>query len=200
METIRRLPYKLLYIGVIIFSVELAFANPKENVSVVFPQITEVSVRAFGNDTVIFVHSNGIPAFIARADQDLMVILDYMQLTPFQFSEYNDLETARSENLKTGAVYYLRKKNNKALVDQHIAKPGETLWDISQKYGVKLDKLLTYNRMNSAGQMVDGQVLNLRKKKKNMPLQVYPEYQKESKIDPWKDLKKAYLNIEKKQT
>ncbi|UZR94953.1 LysM peptidoglycan-binding domain-containing protein [Chondrinema litorale] len=195
METIRKLSYTLLFIGAIIFSVDFASANPKEYTSVVFPQITEVSVRAFGNDTVIFVHSNNIPAFIARPDQDLMVILDYMQLTPFQFSEFNDLETARSENLKTGAVYYLRKKNNKALVDQHIAKPGETMWDISQMYGVKLDKILVYNRIGNAEQMVVGQVLNLRKKKKNLPLQVYPEYQSESEGDPWKDLKKTYLNI-----
>ena len=55
--------------------------------------------------------------------------------------KYNDLY--KDYNIKAGDILYLEKKHNKASKEHtvHTVKAGESMHSISQKYGIKLDKL-----------------------------------------------------------
>ena len=52
---------------------------------------------------------------------------------------FNDVD--RDAELKPGSVVYLQSKKNRAarLVDKYVAEGGETLWEIAQRFAVKLE-------------------------------------------------------------
>src|SRR5690606_17831029 len=59
-------------------------------------------------------------------------------------------------------AYYLQPKRNKAKVHYHVLQPGEDLWTVSQKFGVKLSKLKQKNRIEDDEALKPGRVLWLR--------------------------------------
>ncbi len=89
-----------------------------------------------------------------------------LKLMPWQLPKYN--ETDASTPLKEGQVVYLQPKRRKAErgKDTHIVQEGETMYDISQKYAIKLNRLYILNRMEEGTQPAPGEKLNLRKKRK----------------------------------
>ena len=62
-------------------------------------------------------------------------------------------------NLYAGQILYLQPKRDKAEPgkETHIVAEGDTMYSISQKYGVKLKKLYEYNRMSEGERPVAGQ-------------------------------------------
>ena len=154
--------------------------------------LTEVTVRSFNGDTAIFAKANNIPVFIAKKSQNLSAILSYMQITPYQFSIYNDLPV--NSDLQAGVIYYLRPKQNKSEILYHYKRPGESLWDISQIYGVKIKKLLKKNRMKSVLEVQDGQRINLAKKRKaSNSIQIDEQLAAKEPIDPWLPIKQRFI-------
>ncbi|MDZ7606554.1 MAG: LysM peptidoglycan-binding domain-containing protein [Cyclobacteriaceae bacterium] len=106
------------------------------------------------------VRINGIPGFIATPDDNLITSPDKHKISRAQFLQYNDMMA--SDLIKPGQVYYLRSKKTKARVHHHVTLPGETTWSISQKFGIKLQRLLMKNRMAITEQPSEGMVLWLR--------------------------------------
>lgn len=88
-----------------------------------------------------------------------------LELLPWELKKYNELDD--SATLKPGQVLYLQPKRNKAErgYDIHIVEEGETMYSISQLYGIKLDELYEKNRMEKGEQPKPGQKIWLRKKK-----------------------------------
>ncbi len=74
-----------------------------------------------------------------------------------RFAEYNDMK--ENDLLRIGQVYYIEPKASKASVPFHVVREGETLWDISQMYGVKLANLLSYNRFETVQRLQRGRVI-----------------------------------------
>lgn len=74
-----------------------------------------------------------------------------------RFVEYNDMK--ENDLLRIGQVYYIQSKASKASVPFHVAREGETLWDISQMYGVKLANLLSFNRFETVQRLQRGRVI-----------------------------------------
>lgn len=83
----------------------------------------------------------------------------------WQIYKYNDI--AKSEERSKGGIIYLQPKRAKAKEDFHTVEKGESMWDISQRYGIKLKKLYKKNRMNKGDEPQVGQRLYLRKNKPN---------------------------------
>ncbi|MBR7068080.1 MAG: LysM peptidoglycan-binding domain-containing protein [Bacteroidales bacterium] len=48
----------------------------------------------------------------------------------------------------------------------HVAEAGETMYQISQKYGIKLKSLYRLNAMDKGNEPEEGQLIYLRRKKK----------------------------------
>jgi len=74
--------------------------------------------------------------------------------------------------LTIGQVYYIQQKLGKASVPFHVVREGETLWDISQMYGVRLSNLLDFNRFDSVQRLQRGRVIWLQATRpKNKPIE-----------------------------
>lgn len=82
---------------------------------------------------------------IAKKGETAESIANENELALFEFCKYNDIK-AKTKIIE-GEKYYLVAKKKKSETDFHTVKQGETLWNISQKYGVKLKKLRKYNHL-----------------------------------------------------
>ena len=95
---------------------------------------------------------------------------------------YNNLY--RGAKLEPGTIIYLQPKRRKAAVGNeiHRVEAGQTMYDISQIYGVKLKHLYRKNHMMEGEQPLEGTDIYLRKKKREPVLKLEPdreEYEEE---------------------
>jgi membrane-bound lytic murein transglycosylase D len=110
----------------------------------------------------VFYSWNGIKAIIAEPGDNIDKIAIRAGISKEQFLEYNDLRIF--DQIRVGQVYYVKHKNRRAKIPYHTVKPNETLWEISQNYGIKLNQLLKKNRMERPEKLKPGRVLWLRKR------------------------------------
>ncbi len=101
----------------------------------------------------------------ARAGDTYRSIADELELPRGIVAKWN--ESAPDQQLVEGQVVYLQAKRNKLKhPDTHTVVQGETLWGISQHYGVKASKLAQYNNIDVADKLKPGQVIRLTKPKR----------------------------------
>jgi len=88
-----------------------------------------------------------------------------LDLLPWELKKYNELDD--SATLKPGQILYLQPKRKKAArgYDVHVVQEGDTMYSISQYYGIKLDELYDKNLMKEGEQPEPGQKIWLRKDK-----------------------------------
>ncbi|GAA0879012.1 hypothetical protein GCM10009119_19800 [Algoriphagus jejuensis] len=90
-----------------------------------------------------------------------------------KFLKLNDLDA--NDRIESGKYYYTEKKKTSAEVETHIVMPGETLWSISQKYGLRLSSLKSKNRIRKDSDLKAGMVLNLiDPRKRGEDIQIVP--------------------------
>jgi LysM repeat protein len=87
---------------------------------------------------------------------------------------YNNLY--KGAKLEPGSIIYLQPKRRKAAQgnEVHQVKEGQTMYDISQIYGVKLKHLYRMNFMMEGEQPLEGTEINLRRKKREPVLKLEP--------------------------
>jgi peptidoglycan lytic transglycosylase D len=103
---------------------------------------------------------NGIRAIRAMQGETINDLARRTNVSVLKIKVYNDLDL--KGNLAGGNYYYLKNKKSKGKVHYHVVQPNETLWRISQDYGMKLKKLLSKNRMRKTEELKVGRVLWLR--------------------------------------
>ncbi len=117
---------------------------------------------------------NGIIAVRARKGETVAGLASRANVSLMEFMKFNDVEI--DHPIESGELYLLGKKKAKAAQDFHKVKYGETLWSISQQYGVKIKKLKNYNRLASVAVVVPGSTLWLNAKKPNdREVEIAPE-------------------------
>jgi len=106
---------------------------------------------------------NRIDFFIVSEGDTYRSLEKEFGMMHWELFKYNDLP--EDFRLKTGMLLYVQPKRNKAAVDNdfHFVKKGETMHNISQKYGIKLDQLYKLNRMKAGEKPEPGNKLWLRK-------------------------------------
>jgi len=117
-----------------------------------FPRVT----KSLGTKMKI----NGIAGFIALDTDDINTVAVGHGISVKKFLKYNDMTS--DDKIEPGQVYYLKAKKSKAKIHYHIVSPGENAWSISQKYGIKVDKLLAKNRIRKEKELNAGMVVWLR--------------------------------------
>jgi hypothetical protein len=87
---------------------------------------------------------------------------------------YNNL--FKGTKLEPGQIIYLQPKRNKAARGNeiHVVEEGQTMYDISQIYGVKLNHLYRRNLMAEGEQPLEGTEIYLRKKKREPVIKLEP--------------------------
>jgi LysM repeat protein len=86
-------------------------------------------------------------------------------LLKWELSKYN--ETDNDLKIVPGQILYLQPKRDKAEPGQeiHTVIKGETMYSISQRYGIKLRQLYEMNRMNQGEEPLEGDRIWLRNMK-----------------------------------
>lgn len=98
-----------------------------------------------------------------------------MDLYRNEIFRYNNLY--RGERLEPGQIIYLQPKRRKAARGNeiHVVKEGQTMYDISQTYAVKLKHLYRMNLMTEGAQPLEGTEVYLRRKKRTPVLNLKPD-------------------------
>ena len=67
--------------------------------------------------------------------------------------------------LKKNSIVFLESKNSDGNIPTYKTEAGESMYDIAQKFGVKLNKLYAKNRMDENQRPTNGQLIYLQEKK-----------------------------------
>jgi len=104
---------------------------------------------------------NGLRVLRARKGETLASLAARGQLDVSKLTDWNDYNPTRK--ILEGDVFYLERKQRSSAAGSHTASGKETLWEVSQQYGVRLAKLKAYNRGLSEGILKSGTIVVLGK-------------------------------------
>lgn len=107
--------------------------------------------------------NNRVEYIIAEAGDTPESLREEMDLYPGEIFRYNDIE--KDYTIEAGMFLYLQPKRCRAEKgsEEHRLAKDETLWDVSQIYGVRLNRLYRMNRIISGSEPEAGMVLQLRR-------------------------------------
>ena len=84
----------------------------------------------------------------------------------YDFNEF----TSEKELLDQSQLIYLQRKRRVGAVDFHVVGEGESLYDIAQKQGIRLEALLQLNHLTAKQKPAIGEKLYLQQQAPNVPL------------------------------
>lgn len=92
--------------------------------------------------------ANGLLYIIARQGDTWKNLSKEFDISKRKLRKYNDLY--KGYELQQGDILYLEKKNRKAPKGMyvHVLRSGESMYSISQKYGIRLKRLYKMNKMD----------------------------------------------------
>lgn len=106
---------------------------------------------------------NGIHTIQAKPGDNAPSLAERGGVDLSRFLKWNDL--ALNGPIVTGQLYFLGRKRLKAPEGFHKVSPGETLWSISQQYGVQMKSLKRYNRLDEEINPAPGTMIFLSSKR-----------------------------------
>ncbi|MGC9332351.1 MAG: glucosaminidase domain-containing protein [Bacteroidales bacterium] len=106
--------------------------------------------------------NNGREVIIARQGDNMLALAQELGIKQWQLYKYNDMD--ETDSITAGQFVYLEPKRNNAEkgIEKHEVQEGETVWEISQKYGIKEKKLRKKNGLSQSEEPQSGDVLLLR--------------------------------------
>lgn len=92
--------------------------------------------------------ANGLVYIVVRQGDTWKSISKEFDISRKKLRKYNDLY--KGYELKVGDILYLEKKNRRADKEHivHVLRAGESMYSISQKYGIRLKRLYKLNKMS----------------------------------------------------
>lgn len=125
--------------------------------------VEDYEINPFGNDVQ---NENRINFIIAKEGDSFEDIAERYDMRTWQLYKYNEI--TKGVEPKAGERIYLQPKRRKADVKYkfHTVKEGETMYSISQRYGIKLKRLYRLNRLEMGTKVNVGDRLSLRKRVK----------------------------------
>jgi membrane-bound lytic murein transglycosylase D len=100
---------------------------------------------------------NGIAAIRGNATESPASLAARAGVDLSAFLKWNDMSI--SDKVIEGNFYLLGKKRSRSTTAYHKVQQGESLWMVSQQYGVQLRKLRKYNRLSSDEEIKPGMTL-----------------------------------------
>lgn len=104
--------------------------------------------------------NNRIRYVVARHGDTPRSLADELNVRRWQIIRYNELDDGRE--ILTGQFIYLQPKRRRGAIGHHVVRERETMYIISQQYGIKLDHLYRRNAMEPGEEPIPGQRLLLR--------------------------------------
>jgi len=106
---------------------------------------------------------NGIKAIKAAPGETSTTLASRAGVTLSDFLTWNDI--SKDTRIEAEQYYLLGKKRTRGQEAYHKVSPGESLWEVSQLYGVQMKKLRRYNRLSSNEEVQPGMTIWLASKK-----------------------------------
>jgi LysM repeat protein len=103
---------------------------------------------------------NHTKVIFAAAGTATLSIANKYGISLSKLFDFNEME--QKDILEQDQLLFLEKKLKKGATDVYVCKAGETLIEIAQKEGVRLDALMEYNNLSKNSVLTDGQKLQLR--------------------------------------
>lgn len=103
--------------------------------------------------------TNGIHTIQAVTGDDVRRLAARAGVDVPKFLKWNDLE--RGDAIVPGQIYFLSRKRLKGSETFHKVSEGESLWTVSQRYGLQLNRLKRYNRIEGEMDPQPGTMLYL---------------------------------------
>ena len=128
----------------------MASASPGRETSKAQPYSQSKHIRGEVNGvaTIQAVSGDDIRRLAARSGIELPKLL-----------RFNDMK--KGDPIIEGRMYFVAKKRLKGSEDFHKLSPGESLWEVSQRYGIQLKRLKRYNRIETGADVAPGTMLFL---------------------------------------
>ncbi len=109
-------------------------------------------------------HKIGVDYVIALENETLVSLAKLYDFKAKELASFNELP--ENGKLTPGQLVFLGKKKNKGADKTYKVQPGDNMYLIAQKTGMKLSKLYKLNRMDAGQQPRSGTVLHLKTRKR----------------------------------
>ncbi len=104
--------------------------------------------------------NNGLQFIIFRKNDNINNVVKAFHISERKIRKFNDMK--KDAPLVPGQMVYLEPKKKEGAIAQHVVKPGETLYLLSQTYGVQLSQLYKLNNLKAGRPVKQGQKILLR--------------------------------------
>ncbi|HHB77835.1 MAG TPA: LysM peptidoglycan-binding domain-containing protein, partial [Saprospiraceae bacterium] len=123
-------------------------------------QPTHSEGKKFGRVAMV----NDLKVFVAKGGESVYQVAFQHDVKIKRLMKYNDAVLDGEDKLPEGYRLYLQPKRNnwRGKAAFHYVEKGETLFDISQKYGIKLSKLKRKNKLPDNAQPLVGERIRIR--------------------------------------
>lgn len=140
----------------------VAMASPRKRSDAEYPRLRRLtaSVKDAQREPVWY-EINGKKGILSVNGDTPASIARRADMGVCRFVSRNEMD--RSDLIATDRVYYVDKKDRRGPIEFHTAAADETLSDVSNRYGVRLTRLLRFNRMQLHDELKAGQVVWLQR-------------------------------------
>jgi len=142
------------------FKIEPGATEPIEFLA---DDVDNYSINPFGNNVKT---ENRIDYIIVDKGDSFETIAEKQGIKPWQLYKYNEL--TQGAEITEGQILYIQPKRRKADIKfkSHTLKENESMYYVSQKYGIKLKSLYKLNGILYGAKVEPGTKISLRKKVK----------------------------------
>ncbi|HOI31254.1 MAG: glucosaminidase domain-containing protein [Bacteroidales bacterium] len=135
--------------------------EPKIKVTDIPPKTAEFAVVNQSEQGRFIHENNGVRLIFAKEGDQIVALANELHMYSWQFYKYNDLP--KGAVLKAGQIVYVQKKKRKSKTHHyHELQSGETLWDVSQLYGIRLHRIYIMNHWEETYHPATGTAVKLR--------------------------------------
>ena len=103
------------------------------------------NIISIANLAVIYL--NGLPAIIADSLDSFNSISRIYNISIENLKKYNDMDD--KQKIVTGNIYYLKRKRKRGRVFTYYPSHHDSLWNVSQKFGIRLSNLKKLNNIQN---------------------------------------------------
>ncbi|MBO9198962.1 MULTISPECIES: glucosaminidase domain-containing protein [Niastella] len=112
---------------------------------------------------------NRTKVIFAKAGTSLLGIAKQFDVSLKHLLDFNEFSEDEDDVLAEDQLVFVQRKRREGPQEFHEVRPGETLYDISQSEGIRLEYLINYNRLQDQGEPAVGEKLYLQGKAPEMP-------------------------------
>ncbi len=122
---------------------------------------SERSSITISNGRQVLQSGNHIKYTIAKAGDTPESIARDFDLHEVFIRKFNDLNAG--DKIKSGEFIYIQPKRNQGSQESCVVQSGESLRDLSQRYGIKMKKIRRYNQLEPGSEPAAGSTIKLKR-------------------------------------